>query len=78
MIRVFTQCTDRMASAEDQKTYDDLVTLSNAPSKIAGMKMEDIPGLEVLRKPGKYIFPSKLHFSFLFLLFFMLHTFCRG
>ncbi|XP_014785826.1 phospholipase A-2-activating protein [Octopus bimaculoides] len=53
MIRVFTQCNDRMASVEDQKTYNDLVTLSNAPSKIAGMKMEDIPGLEVLRKPGQ-------------------------
>ncbi|GAB1603500.1 phospholipase A-2-activating protein-like [Argonauta hians] len=53
MIRVFTRNSSRMASEEEQKTFDDLVTLSNTPSKIAGMKLEDIPGLEALRKPGQ-------------------------
>ena len=54
MIRVFTQSPDRMANAADQKAFDELVNASNVPSKIAGIKLEDIPGVECLQNPGKF------------------------
>jgi hypothetical protein len=52
VMRVFTREGKRMASAEDQKTLEDLVASSTIPTQLGDIKKEDLPGPEALLTPG--------------------------
>ncbi|KAK7485283.1 hypothetical protein BaRGS_00023534 [Batillaria attramentaria] len=53
VMRVFTTSSDRMASAEDQKAFEDLVASSAIPTQLGDINKEDLPGPEALLNPGR-------------------------
>lgn len=53
MIRVFTRAAERIASQDVLEAHE--ASLANAPvasQPLGDIKIEDLPGLESLKKPG--------------------------
>ncbi|KAJ3322619.1 prephenate dehydrogenase (NADP(+)) [Boothiomyces sp. JEL0866] len=52
-VRVFTQSSDRVASAEELQAYEESLSASSIPSNQVGdIKKDDLPGPEALDQPG--------------------------
>lgn len=52
VIRVFTSKAERMAPADEQKSFEEQVAASEVPKQLGDVKLEDLPGPEVLLNPG--------------------------
>lgn len=53
VIRVFTEQPEKMASEEELKNFDELVSQSTIPAQIGDINTEDLPGPEALLVPGR-------------------------
>ncbi|XP_064626570.1 phospholipase A-2-activating protein-like [Lineus longissimus] len=52
MVRVFTRAPERVADPDELKAYEDEVSNSAIPTQIGDIKIENLPGPEVLLEPG--------------------------
>ena len=52
VIRVFTQCRERMGDASEQAVFDELVASSAIPAQLGDIKTDQLPGMEALLTPG--------------------------
>ncbi|XP_013391939.1 phospholipase A-2-activating protein-like [Lingula anatina] len=52
VVRVFTKDPARTAAEETQKAFEEEVAASSIPSQVGDVKIEDLPGKEVLIEPG--------------------------
>lgn len=50
---MFTTKPERMAPVEEQKSFEEQVAASAVPKQLGDVKLEDLPGPEVLLTPGK-------------------------
>ncbi|XP_074640387.1 phospholipase A-2-activating protein-like [Tubulanus polymorphus] len=53
MIRIFSESPDRIAEPEQIQQFEEEVSASTIPSQVGDVKMEDLPGPEVLTEPGE-------------------------
>lgn len=44
-----------MSSEEEQKAFEEEVAASTVPQQVGDVKLEDLPGPEVLQEPGKVL-----------------------
>lgn len=52
VIRVFTTKPERMAPTDEQKSFEKQVAASAVPKQLGDVKLEELPGPEVLLNPG--------------------------
>ncbi|XP_061181732.1 phospholipase A-2-activating protein-like [Saccostrea echinata] len=52
VIRVFTTTPERMAPEDEQKSFEEQVAATAVPKQLGDVKLEDLPGPEVLLNPG--------------------------
>lgn len=52
VIRVFTTKPERMAPTDEQKSFEEQVAASAVPKQLGDVKLEELPGPEVLLNPG--------------------------
>lgn len=55
VIRVFTTKPERMAPTDEQKSFEEQVAASAVPKQLGDVKLEELPGPEVLLNPGTAI-----------------------
>lgn len=56
VIRVFTTKPERMAPTDEQKSFEEQVAASAIPKQLGDVKLEELPGPEVLLNPGTAIY----------------------
>lgn len=56
VIRVFTTKPERMAPTDEQKSFEEQVAASAVPKQLGDVKLEKLPGPEVLLNPGTAIY----------------------
>lgn len=63
---MFTTKPERMAPVEEQKSFEEQVAASAVPKQLGDVKLEDLPGPEVLLTPGKSTVTFSISVNLLF------------